>query len=236
MAVSTELPEHSSFRIWEVLDGVGVDGVGGNFPFSFFSVFFAFLLFSPHCPRFPRTRASNCNFIHSDKSDPVCTDPVRDFLAYFQKTFRYLWRFYSLLFRGFFVALFCLEKQCSGLFRYFFVVLRGFFVAPVLGKFYAYSPWNSLLIFYFAHVMTREIKLVPSRRGIALQGELVWQQYCLQCLVWLVSPFMTKAQWLAKKCTWASLWCLPSWTEGPRSCSGLWCTTTTMQWEQPHGG
>ena len=39
----------------------------------------------------------------------------------FQKTFRYLWRFYSLLFRGFFVALFCLEKQCSGLFRYFFV-------------------------------------------------------------------------------------------------------------------
>ena len=47
----------------------------------------------------------------------------------FQKTFRYLWRSYSLLFRGFFVvffrgffvALFCLEKQCSGLFRYFFV-------------------------------------------------------------------------------------------------------------------
>ena len=66
-----------------------------------------------------------------------------------QKTFRYLLRFYSLLFRGFFVALFCLEKQCSGLFLYFFVVFswlfRGFFVAPVLGKFYAYSPWNSLL-------------------------------------------------------------------------------------------
>ena len=83
-----------------------------------------------------------------------------------QKTFRYLWRFYSLLFRGFFVAryffvafswlfcgffvaLFCLEKQCLGLFRGFFVVFswlfRGFFVAPVLGKIYAYSPWNSLL-------------------------------------------------------------------------------------------
>ena len=53
---------------------------------------------------------------------------------------------------GFFVALFCLEKLCSGLFRSFFVVFfvafswlfRGFFV---LGKFYAYSPWNSLLIF-----------------------------------------------------------------------------------------
>ena len=38
-----------------------------------------------------------------------------------QKTFRYLLRFYSWFFRGFFVALFCLEKQCSGLFRYFFV-------------------------------------------------------------------------------------------------------------------
>ena len=28
---------------------------------------------------------------------------------------------FSWFFRGFFVALFCLEKQCSGLFRYFFV-------------------------------------------------------------------------------------------------------------------
>ena len=46
------------------------------------------------------------------------------------------------LFRGFFVALFCLEKQCLGLFR-------GFFVALVLGKIYAYSPWNSLLILGF---------------------------------------------------------------------------------------
>ena len=56
---------------------------------------------------------------------------------------------FSWLFRGFFVALFCLEKQCLGLFRGFFVVFswlfRGFFVAPVLGKIYAYSPWNSLL-------------------------------------------------------------------------------------------
>ena len=47
---------------------------------------------------------------------------------------------FSWFFRGFFVALFCLEKQCSGLFRYFFVVFswlfRGFFVAPVLGNFY----------------------------------------------------------------------------------------------------
>ena len=46
---------------------------------------------------------------------------------------------FSWFFRGFFVALFCLETQCLGLFRGFFVVFS------VLGKFYAYSPWNSLL-------------------------------------------------------------------------------------------
>ena len=40
--------------------------------------------------------------------------------------------------RYFFVALICLEKQCLGVFR-------GFSVALVLGKFYAYSPWKSLL-------------------------------------------------------------------------------------------
>ena len=38
---------------WEVLNGVGVDGVGGIFPFS--SFFFAFLLFSH------RTRGNDCN-------------------------------------------------------------------------------------------------------------------------------------------------------------------------------
>ena len=34
---------------------------------------------------------------------------------------RYFFVAFSWFFRGFFVALFCLEKQCSGLFRYFFV-------------------------------------------------------------------------------------------------------------------
>ena len=60
----------------------------------------------------------------------------------FQKTFRYLLRFYSLLFRGFFrvffrgffVALFCLEKQCSGLFRYFFVAFSWLFRGPCFGQ------------------------------------------------------------------------------------------------------
>ena len=58
-----------------------------------------------------------------------------------QKTFRYLWRFYSLLFRGFswffrgfFVALFCLEKQCLGLSRGFFVVFSWLFRGPCFGQ------------------------------------------------------------------------------------------------------
>ena len=46
-----------------------------------------------------------------------------------QKTFRYLWRFYSLLFVAFswlFRGPLLSIKQCSGLFRYFFVALfRG---------------------------------------------------------------------------------------------------------------
>ena len=77
-----------------------------------------------------------------------------------QKNFRYLWRFTRYFTRYFFVAfpwLFCgplLSRETvfgpfSSLFRGFFVIFswffRGFFVAPVLGKIYAYSPWNSLL-------------------------------------------------------------------------------------------
>ena len=52
----------------------------------------------------------------------------------YQKTFRYLLRFYSLLFHGFFVALFCLKKQCSGLFRYFFVGFSWLFRGPCFGQ------------------------------------------------------------------------------------------------------
>ena len=70
-------------------------------------------------------------------------------LSGYQKTFRYLRRFYSLLFRGFFVVFSWLfrgsllsRKTVFGPFSWLF---RGFFVAPVLGKIYAYSPWNSLL-------------------------------------------------------------------------------------------
>ena len=55
-------------------------------------------------------------------------------VAVTQKTFRYLWRFYSLLFRGFFVALFGLEKECSGPFRYLFVVFSWLFRGPRFGQ------------------------------------------------------------------------------------------------------
>ena len=37
--------------------------------------------------------------------------------------------------RGFFVALFCLEKQCLGLFRYFFVVFSWLFRGPRFSNF-----------------------------------------------------------------------------------------------------
>ena len=41
---------------------------------------------------------------------------------------------FSWFFRGFFVALFCLEKQCSGLFRYFFVTFSWLFRGPRFGQ------------------------------------------------------------------------------------------------------
>ena len=52
----TSQPQQQSFgTLWEVLNGVGVDGVGGIFPFfRFFSFFFVFLRFSSlfwHSPR-----------------------------------------------------------------------------------------------------------------------------------------------------------------------------------------
>ena len=59
---------------WEVLNGVGVDGVGGIFPFSSFffaffvffrfsSFFFAFLRFSSFFSYSPGTRADDCNLL-----------------------------------------------------------------------------------------------------------------------------------------------------------------------------
>ena len=41
---------------------------------------------------------------------------------------------FSWLFRGFFVALFCLEKQCLGLFRGFFVDFSWLFRGPRFGQ------------------------------------------------------------------------------------------------------
>ena len=65
--------EFADFEFREVLDGVGVDGVGGNFPvffvfprfLHFSSLFFSFppfffLCFSSHSPG---TRASKCNLL-----------------------------------------------------------------------------------------------------------------------------------------------------------------------------
>ena len=77
------------FSSWEVLNGVGVDGVGGIFPFL---RFFAFLRFSSllsfsslfsYSPSSPRGQgqmtAIYCNKKGEFRSDPVCTDPVPNF-------------------------------------------------------------------------------------------------------------------------------------------------------------
>ena len=84
--------------IWEVLNGVGVDGVGGIFPFfSFFFAFSFFVHFLFVFLRFFFFRFSSLFFaffpilleqgqttaIYWENgefhSDPVCTDPVRNF-------------------------------------------------------------------------------------------------------------------------------------------------------------
>ena len=59
-------------------------------------------------------------------------------MAFLLVTFSWLFRGFSWLFRGPLLS----RKTVFGPFSLLF---RGFFVAPVLGKFYAYSPWNSLL-------------------------------------------------------------------------------------------
>ena len=47
---------------------------------------------------------------------------------------RYFFVAFPWLFRGFFVALFCLEKQCLGLFRGFFVAFSWLFRGPRFGQ------------------------------------------------------------------------------------------------------
>ena len=74
---------------WEVLNGVGVDGVGVIFPFFYaffvflrnFSLFFAFLRFSSLFSSSPRGQGQTTAKFTAKKgefhSDPVCTDPVQ---------------------------------------------------------------------------------------------------------------------------------------------------------------
>ena len=76
--------------IWEVLNGVGVDGVGVIFPF--FYAFFPFLHIFPFLAHFSpfsslysaapkgqgQTTAIYCKN-GEFHSDPVCTDPVQNF-------------------------------------------------------------------------------------------------------------------------------------------------------------
>ena len=57
----------------------------------------------------------------------LCSEDFSLLVAFLLVTF-------SWFFRGFFVALFYLEKQCSGLFRYFFVVFSWLFRGPRFGQ------------------------------------------------------------------------------------------------------
>ena len=67
--------------VWEVLNGVGVDGVGGLFPFfRLSSLFFVFLRCFPYSPRGQgQTAAIYCKNgeFHSDL---ICTDPVQNLI------------------------------------------------------------------------------------------------------------------------------------------------------------
>ena len=67
---------------------------------------------------------------------------------------------FSWLFRGPLLS----RKTVFGPFSLLF---RGFFVAPVLGKFYAYSPWNSLFVLVFLGYRTSIARYV-AKWGIAL--------------------------------------------------------------------
>ena len=50
------------------------------------------------------------------------------------------------------------RKTVFGPFSWFF---RGFFVVPILGKIYAYSPWNSLLMGETANKRGRSAQHLP---------------------------------------------------------------------------
>ena len=60
---------------------------------------------------------------------------------------RYFFVAFPWLFRGFFVALICLEKQCLGVFRGYFVAFPWLFRGPHFGQILR-VPWKSLLTFY----------------------------------------------------------------------------------------
>ena len=92
-----------------------------------------------------------------------------------------------ILFRRLFVTCGVLLVTFSWLFRGpllsrktvfgpFSLLFRGFFVVPVLGKFYAYSPWNSLLIYgrlekcVLSAGKTHVRKIPPFRGGGGLGG------------------------------------------------------------------
>ena len=88
--------------------------------------------------RFGALQIANHRFevIRASRSNVMKTS--RGFSKDFSLLVAFLLVTFSWLFRGPLLS----RKTVFGPFSLLF---RGFFVAPVLGKFYAYSPWNSLL-------------------------------------------------------------------------------------------
>ena len=69
---------------WEVLNGVGVDGVGVTFPFfyAFSPFFYAFFPLATHLSASPKGQGQTAAIYYKNgefHSDPVCTDPVQNF-------------------------------------------------------------------------------------------------------------------------------------------------------------
>ena len=76
----------------------------------------------------------------------VCAPPFRRLFVTCDVFTRYFFTAFPWLFRGPHLLRKTVFGRFSWLFRGFFRGLfRGFFVALILGKFYAYSPWKSLL-------------------------------------------------------------------------------------------
>ena len=125
--------------------------------FYFLANFFSHFRISARFPLYTRRRDSQVQWTTSKPQSTHQITPSQKFrdtcnrTTYVRRLFvtccvftRYFFVAFSWFFRGFFVALFCLEKQCSGLFRYFFVVFSWplFLEQSSLTLVWSVSTWH----------------------------------------------------------------------------------------------